>query len=293
MLWAHTHKSKLKTHHNFFIFRMKLSKDLDQITESRKTTHRLGTPLTIQLYRWSAIFTVTHCLDSDGRQHVRNVDEEGLEKSHQMILPITSSQNENNSCQCMLTRYRWQRKLRTFWRCGPHCKRKSIWKTRHRWLVRYILDVLSEQHKSITEWTETEENRRQMFRRLFCLALEPKLCVTSAQCLAAWKGSVQHAYTRNTHVALSVYPTPCGHRRRDWALPQARARSSFHVESNLSRIVMEQFCSRSWSAQIQMPKMRRKSQDKSHHGTATWEVTFKKVCWTLLRIGAQYGWQTS
>ena len=129
MLWAHTHKSKLKTHHNFFIFRMKLSKDLDQITESRKTTHRLGTQLTIQLHRWSAIFTVTHCLDSDGRQHLRNVDEEGLEKSHRMVLPITSSQNVHNSCQCVLATYRWQGKLRSCWRCGPHCKRRSIWKT--------------------------------------------------------------------------------------------------------------------------------------------------------------------
>ena len=25
-------------------------------------------------------------------------------------------------------------------------------------------------------------------------------------------------------------------------------------------------------------KMRRKGQDKSHHGTATWKVTLKKVC---------------
>ena len=34
--------------------------------------------------------------------------------------------------------------------------------------------------------------------------------------------------------ALSVYPTPCGHRQRDWALPQAHARSSYHAQRNLS-----------------------------------------------------------
>ena len=32
----------------------------------------------------------------------------------------------------------------------------------------------------------------------------------------------------------SVYPTPCGHRQWDWALPQARARSSYHAQRNLS-----------------------------------------------------------
>ena len=32
----------------------------------------------------------------------------------------------------------------------------------------------------------------------------------------------------------SVYSTPCGHRQRDWALPQARARSSYHAQRNLS-----------------------------------------------------------
>ena len=46
--------------------------------------------------------------------------------------------------------------------------------------------------------TRKVENRRQMFRRLFCLALEPKLCVASAQCLAVSKGSVHHACTRTT-----------------------------------------------------------------------------------------------
>ena len=34
--------------------------------------------------------------------------------------------------------------------------------------------------------------------------------------------------------APSVYPTPCGHRQRDRALPQARARSSCHAHRNLS-----------------------------------------------------------
>ena len=33
---------------------------------------------------------------------------------------------------------------------------------------------------------------------------------------------------------LSVYPTPRGHRQRDWTLPQARARSSYHAQRNLS-----------------------------------------------------------
>ena len=51
---------------------------------------------------------------------------------------------------------------------------------------------------------------------------------------------MQHACTRTTQRnrglwsrlpvssarCLSVYPTPCGHRQRDWALPQACARSS-------------------------------------------------------------------
>ena len=34
--------------------------------------------------------------------------------------------------------------------------------------------------------------------------------------------------------APSVHPTPCGHRQRDWALPQAHARSSYHAQRNLS-----------------------------------------------------------
>ena len=47
-------------------------------------------------------------------------------------------------------------------------------------------------------------------------------------------------------------------------------------------------CSRSWLAQIQMPKMRRKGQDKSHHGTATWKVTLKKSV-----LNAAASWRTT
>ena len=39
--------------------------------------------------------------------------------------------------------------------------------------------------------------------------------------------------------APSVYPTPCGHRQRDWALPQARARSSYHAQRNQSQPVFQ------------------------------------------------------
>ena len=98
--------------------------------------------------------------------------------------------------------------------------------------------------------TRKDENRGQMFRRLFCLALEPKLCVTSAHvsrckkevcnvhahALRKGTGAYGHFCPSPLQDAPSVYPTPCSHRQRDWALPQARARSSYHAQRNLSRL---------------------------------------------------------
>ena len=58
--------------------RTSLSKDLDQNTEG-KNTITLDS-ITIQQYRWSAIFTVTHWLDSHGRENAEKVlIEEGWE----------------------------------------------------------------------------------------------------------------------------------------------------------------------------------------------------------------------
>ena len=51
------------------------------------------------------------------------------------------------------------------------------------------------------------------------------------------KGSVQLMVTSARllcKMRLSVHPTLCGHHQRDWALPQARARSSYHAQRNLS-----------------------------------------------------------
>ena len=47
-------------------------------------------------------------------------------------------------------------------------------------------------------------------------------------------GACGHCCPSPLQDAPSAYPTPCGHRQRDWALPQVRARSSYHAQRNLS-----------------------------------------------------------
>ena len=42
-------------------------------------------------------------------------------------------------------------KVNTFRTCGHNGKRKPVWNTQHQFLIKHILDVLSEQHKSMTE----------------------------------------------------------------------------------------------------------------------------------------------
>ena len=76
-----------------------------------------------------------------------------------MAVLVPSSHKSLFSCQSMQTTERWQGKLRTCQRCVRNCKSESIWTTVYRSLMKYILDVLNEQHVSRTEIvTEKEEN---------------------------------------------------------------------------------------------------------------------------------------
>ena len=61
-----------------------------------------------------------------------------------------------------------------------------------------------------------------------------EVCNMHAHALRKGTGAYGHFCPSPLHDAPSVYPTPRGHRQRDWALPQARARSSYHAQRNLS-----------------------------------------------------------
>ena len=62
-----------------------------------------------------------------------------------------------------------------------------------------------------------------------------------AHALRKGTGAYGHFCPSPLQHAPSVYPTPCSHRQRDWALPQARGRSSYHAQRNLSAVVSPVF----------------------------------------------------
>ena len=61
-----------------------------------------------------------------------------------------------------------------------------------------------------------------------------EVCNMHAHALRKGTGAYGHFCPSPLQIVPSVYPTPCGHRQRDWVLPQARARSSYHAQRNLS-----------------------------------------------------------
>ena len=71
--------------------------------------------------------------------------------SLRMAVLVPASHNSLFSCQSVQTTERWQGKLRTCQRCVRNCESESIWTTLYRSLMKYILDVLNEQHVSRTE----------------------------------------------------------------------------------------------------------------------------------------------
>ena len=58
------------THQNIFILSKKIAERFGS-DHRKQEDHNIGTQLTIQRYRWSAIFAVIHLLDSFGREHLR------------------------------------------------------------------------------------------------------------------------------------------------------------------------------------------------------------------------------
>ena len=61
-----------------------------------------------------------------------------------------------------------------------------------------------------------------------------EVCNMHAHAPRKGTGAYGHCCPSPLQDAPSVYPTPCGHRQRDWALPQAHARSSYQEQRNLS-----------------------------------------------------------
>ena len=68
MPWAHTHTSRSKTHQNIFINRKRIAQRFG-LDYCKQEDHTVGTQLTIQYHRWSAIFTITHRLDFLGTEN--------------------------------------------------------------------------------------------------------------------------------------------------------------------------------------------------------------------------------
>ena len=145
---ASTRKSKCKTHQNFFIFPTRIVQHFGSAYREHED-HNTGTRFMIQWYRWSAIFTITHWLDSYGKENLRmcclnmvKVTWECLYIHRKLQLFLSVYVDETNN---------GRNKPRTCRRCGQHCKSKSNWKTQRHYAMKYILDVLNGQHKSVTE----------------------------------------------------------------------------------------------------------------------------------------------
>ena len=69
---------------------------------------------------------------------------------------------------------------------------------------------------------------------LSALRCKKEVCNMHAHALRKGTGAYGHFCPSPLQDAPSVYPTPCGRRQRDWALPQVHARSSYHAQRNLS-----------------------------------------------------------
>ena len=170
---------EMKTHQNFFIFRKRMVQRFGSY-HRKQEDHSIGTKLTIQQCHWRAIFTVIHRLDSSGRQHMRKFRLEKDGRKFSDGSACTFIANCNYSCQCMLTTKRWQKKLRTCRRCGHICKKKSIWTIQYHSLIWYILDLLSEQHKSTTQlWWNNGNCSRSWSAQIQMSKLRRKIRKTS------------------------------------------------------------------------------------------------------------------
>ena len=136
MPWAHTHTSRIERRtRTYSSFGRRLSKDSDHITR-KEEYHKHRIQLTIQLYRWCAIFTVIHFWE-------RNVEKnsawkkDGKESTDGNALTFIAKCS--SSCAVYVDDMKMAGKLRTCRKYGQHCKRKSIWKTQYHYFDQVYL----------------------------------------------------------------------------------------------------------------------------------------------------------
>ena len=144
------HASQNERRTSIFIFR----KNIFQRFGSDYLAHEdpnIGNQLTIQFYRWSAIFTVIHWLDSHGRRTLEDILlEKGWEKVPGWECLYVHRKKSRNSWQWMLTTWDGRTNSKICRRFVQPQKRQ-IWKTLSHSRSKKILGVANGQHKSITE----------------------------------------------------------------------------------------------------------------------------------------------